>query len=118
MNCFKLKSDFKEIIQKYEIDETDIVGLKKFVSQFNQVIDSLNKSISYSENIYLFNLLLLERTSKNLRKIELVKGSLNSMKEKQLEWKDDLELLTKTYRKEIKKYSGETYNEHNQISMF
>lgn len=112
-----MKGDLQEVLQKYEIDETDIICLGDFIRQFNRDICCLKRSVFYSERC-LQNLLMQEKIPGNLRKIELVKGSINSMKEKQLEWQDDLNLLTKVYRKEIKKCPVETYTKTNQMSMF
>lgn len=113
-----MKGNLKGTLRKYEIDETDIGSIKNFIVQFNHVIDDLTNSISYLENVYLSGLLILESTSKNLRKIELAKGCLNSMKEKQLEWKGDLYLVTKSYEKEIKEHPKETFSALDQITMF
>ena len=113
-----MKGDLKETLRKYEIDETAIGNIKNYIVQFNQVIDDLNNSISYLENVYLSGLLILESTSKNLRKIKLVKGCLNSMKEKQLEWKNDLYILNKAYKKDIKEQPKDTFSAPSQVTMF
>lgn len=112
-----MKGDLQKVLQKYEIDETDMLGLRNFISRFNHYIGSLEKSIFYSDRC-LQNLLSQEKVPGDLKKIELLKGSINSMEEKKLEWQDDLDLLTKVYKQYAKKYKDRLNIVINQISMF